>query len=548
MRIQNQKWLVGVCAVALSIGCNIGTQTDAPDAETIEKAKDSGEKTTDISDVSVPGTLEISSGAAVGTKLDFQANSFPAGTKVSVKATAKPDEFSIIDDELSASAPIEIKATADGSELSAASNPMTLAIPITPSSTALSLVDKVESNLCVTLKSVSGLFVWRFSDLTVDSAAKKISLKTLYLGVFQASYCGTTELPGFSAAIAAGAGVSTEGKLSFSLDSASYFPSNSNLCLVLIEDEKDKSEDMKSKVIAVANVQSSKGAESISLGYDRSVLSADKIYHIAIAGQGGEGICSSSATVDELFKSFNHLFAFQKDFTSLDVEGLSMVLGESEAEFSQEVLHIGVPEGSRISQADPIAKQLCVSFDSEGGISEYNLAIDDSGLIAGNTSVELLAPKDFTRFTAVVGSDCDMSELGWDFAQSPSKYVVELEKLILPSEIYLVAVNMTLDTPQGGDTDACLAMYQASTVDSEGNPLKGTLSDISSLSRMTVTTGQTYPLYIPWHTATTDSDGTPTFDVRLDFSNPNCESDGGSTSLLPAVGLLDRPLNPTFGN
>lgn len=153
----------------------------------------------DGKDVTQPFTL-----AVAGANVDVPGGAFEAGTKVDVVPGTAPAQFAANPEATSASAAIEIKATnAAGTAVTQAKVPLTVALDV-GAPAALLGVEATPANLCVFGFSAEGKFlVWRNAALKA-AAADKAGFLSIWLGVFQAYYCGTVQLAGASEVAATG--------------------------------------------------------------------------------------------------------------------------------------------------------------------------------------------------------------------------------------------------------------------------------------------------------------------------------------------------------
>ncbi len=128
--------------------------------------------------------------AIKGASVEFPAGSLDAGSKVEIKTGTAPSEFAA-EGVTGASATIEIAGTdAASAALAQVKAPMTVALDITAAA-ALADVEKTTANLCVLGKGQDGILrKWINQVLKVDSTTNKVKFPALWLGTFQALYCG----------------------------------------------------------------------------------------------------------------------------------------------------------------------------------------------------------------------------------------------------------------------------------------------------------------------------------------------------------------------
>jgi hypothetical protein len=165
----------GLCAVFIAQSCSksSGGSSSKPTTATSEGK-----------DVTQAFTLEVSGGS-----VDIPEGAFEEGTEVTFAVGTRPDEFD--EDYTAASGVLEISAVNSSDEkLEVALAPYTLNLSVS-GATGLADVEETNENICVLIKGEDGeLRRWANADITIDEDKGTLAVDSIWLGTFQALYCG----------------------------------------------------------------------------------------------------------------------------------------------------------------------------------------------------------------------------------------------------------------------------------------------------------------------------------------------------------------------
>jgi hypothetical protein len=194
-QLDSLRWKLTVATILLtSIGCT-------PKKSQAVKSNSSAATTT--IEASVPSVLAVSTGVNGEATAEVPINAFPAGTKVTFEEADTPAQFSAAADSSPPdSGAIRVTATNKGEVVEKATAPFTISIPQNIETT-LKLADSDTKDICAFLLTASGsTYVLRKTDfISLDSEKKIGKFRTIYLGTYQLTLCGTEEIPAFTEAI-----------------------------------------------------------------------------------------------------------------------------------------------------------------------------------------------------------------------------------------------------------------------------------------------------------------------------------------------------------
>lgn len=172
-------FVIGVGGSFLFFSC--GREDDAGDSSTSETTTSDGKDVTQTFTVSVTGVA-----------ITFPDGAFDRGTKFAVSTTGSPTEFKSNADVEGATAAALLQATDSNAQAVAkAKKPFTVTLDLNDAA-ALTPVERTGKNVCVLgLGNDHVLRLWKFEQLVFDETAKKLTFNAIWLGHYQALYCGT---------------------------------------------------------------------------------------------------------------------------------------------------------------------------------------------------------------------------------------------------------------------------------------------------------------------------------------------------------------------
>ncbi len=142
-------------------------------------------------------SLEVTEGPLIGAAVQFAAGSIAVGSTLTIQGSKRPEAFSQVNSD-EASIPTELSVlSATGEEIKSTSSVLTVNLPL--DKLALMLLENDYENLCVLGQPADtsiGNLVWRRDEISIIGDIAQI--KTIHFGVFQAVYCGTEAISGFT--------------------------------------------------------------------------------------------------------------------------------------------------------------------------------------------------------------------------------------------------------------------------------------------------------------------------------------------------------------
>jgi hypothetical protein len=467
-----------------------------------------------------------------GSKVTVPPGAVAIGTDVSVQKVADDPAFEVGSE--SASSTVEIKAVgSDGVALEQASQPMTVALSI-DNGAALHLNDPGfglvgnADDMCVLLKTAGGKQkIWRRSLLTIDEAAKKVSLQSLYFGKYKAIYCGTQEVAGFEDAGDTGATGAPALKLSMTIP-GNFTPavSHGKYCFALIRgsNEDNCSKDPSAAnpcpkdsmpIIAAAEQTRATGDTEVALSVSSSSVTDSYEYYAAVSFVDAGATCPYAVGkgIDETGPGDSRLFyAFQLEPTAIK-SGVSGILGQGEYyPFEELTLKIG-GEGTFASLTPHDESKVCIDVDGKGG-KTLILAVFSGGKINGETEYKVFAAapagKMFDRVVVRPGAACDTFDTEFAGGDASTGKPYELASAVSPGgTVLMTSINLKIKPSAAtsallGGKNGCVSIYKNGT---------NSQADFDRLGRMTVSFSQTdpYKIYLPYLTG----GGVPKYDFEV---------------------------------
>lgn len=492
------------------------------------------------------GEVAIDDGSAV----TVPPGAVAIGTDVSVQKVADDPAFEVGSE--SASSTVEIKAVgSDGVALEQASQPMTVALSIDNgaalhlSDAGLGLVGNAD-DMCVLLKTAGGKqMIWRRSLLTIDEAAKKVSLQSLYFGKYKAVYCGTQEVAGFEDAGDTGATGAPPLKISMTIPE-NFTPAvtHGKYCFALIRgnDEDNCSKDPSASnacpkdsmpIIAASEKAPVTGGTEISMSVNSASVTDGYEYYAAVSFVDASATCPYAVGkgVDETGPGDARLFyAFQLEPSAIK-SGVSGILGQGEHyPFEELTLKIG-GEGTFANLTPHDEAKVCIDIDGKGGKTPIP-AVFSGGKINGEVSYKVYAAapagKMFDRVSVRPGAACNTFDINFASADAATGKPYELASPVSPGgTVLMTPINLKINPTAAtsallGGKNGCVSIYK------NGGSSQ---SDYDRLGRMTVSFSQTnpYKIYLPYLTGS----GVPKYDFEVvALKTGGCENVNDSSQYI----------------
>ncbi len=528
--------LIGVC-LALGGFSGCGPQTDYKEKSATVKA---------TSKITATGGKLLSNN---GSEVVVPAGALAVGAELSFGETTPPAEFAKIT-AAAASLPVEVGAIgADGQPVLQAQQALTVSISLDGTSLAL-LADKTEANLCVVMRARNAsLFVWRKAELAHDAAQRKVSVSTLYLGIFQVFYCGQDAMPGFVDSKEQSAAAQVSGGTSASVEMTvpgAWAPTRNvaKHCLSIVDNVATADGDELS-VLGIAEAEAT-GAAAVLLAKGLKPRPGAKevfaLLHLQAAGVPcALGLGAKLGEFEEFVGAVG-TFAWQLDMGVLAAGGtISGTIG-SAGPFPTATIDIGVGapgfEGEAALQnvTEPI---VCVDLDVEGGAKTMlpvnlsfasgvgrvgpealyrpTVAVPASGLVLAHT------------LTLRVGANCQRFEIGAQNATTGKPYETRFRgAALLPSYHFApVAMRIVSSNPLVASMNGCINVSPSGATDDQS------WGEIS-----VALAGGAYPILLPFSPANTS------YDLRVDVlaQGKTCRDGSAGKSAFPSVPVANRPL------
>lgn len=533
--------LLTACALAAA-GC-------APQTTSKEKEQIRNKNSEEVGDAG--GEVAIDD----GSKITVPPGAVAIGTDVSVQKVADDPVFAVGTE--SASSTVEIKATGqDGVALEQAAQPMTVALAI-ESGASLYLTGSAD-DMCVLLKTISGKqMVWRRNLLTIDEAAKKVSLQSLYFGKYKAVYCGVQEIAGFEDAGDTGATGAPPIEIAMTVPS-DFAPeiSRGKYCIAVIRGNKEDGcskeanapnpcEKSAVTAIAVAEAQGSSSDTELKISVNSASITDGFEYYLGVSFLDASASCPMTVgkSVDETGPGDVRAFYAFKLEPSAIKDGVSGALGAGDP-YRLEPLTLKIGgEGTFANLPAHDEATVCIDVDGKGGKTMIP-AVFAGGKINGQQEFKTLAASPsglaFDRVTVRPGAKCNTFDTNFATADALTGKPYELTYSIAPNgSMLMTPITMTLK-PSSLTAAAlsgkkgCVSIFRPGTTGQNDNDWLG---------QMTVSFSQAtpYKLYLPYLSGS----GVPKYDFQVvALQTGGCENVQDSTQyIIPPVKQGGKELN-----
>ncbi len=484
-----------------------------------------------------PSTLAITDGSASGTSVNIPQGALPEGSQLTLDRVSSPTNFSGLTDSSgqslsSASSAVSLSAKdSSGNSINKLSAPMTLQIPYTGGSGLVTIEQKVE-NLCLFMESPLGSFIWRKSDLTVDTTASKVTMSTIYLGTYQLFYCGskdnfTTE----KLEEAADQSDVVSNVLSLSVDLAKYKHNATHFCSLLL-DQQGTTEQPTFFVLEAKDMEISSSATSLSIVLDRSKVTDSQTILVAIAGQTASQSCptTTGSNLDVNNFKYDRAISFRFSGSNFKAQGAARVLGESPYLIKQAKITVGLPSSlSSISQdtSGLSNQELCIRVPGDYSLGNFEASdnLANNGLFKNSQNnvtfdVGVSTATDVPEINYQFGALCDGNDDSYT-TTSLGKKEIDGSYHLFPTKLALSVVSSDIKTAfqthLGISIDnVCLQVFDGNCLSSISAPndTSGTTS-CKALVKTEGSLGTDLQFYLPVDDTKKDSSGVPLYDVQI---------------------------------